>query len=275
MCSGIFGRLGEIKIIVMKNIVLLICVCLFVFSCTNNSKNEDNFPMISIESTGGVDLGNKKIYIQENDTFYHISEIWDGMEDFFTGFHYYYLNDSCYHYVKDCVNQSFMSFGSLDGGNKKIWVREADSTYTFCVSKSDPHWTILENKEAGKIVCEYKSMNNDSISINSELIDFYSIWFSKEKGASEVSLCLKSSTLKHPDGIILSYDMYSMYNEKERRLSSVGLGGKLTYDMVEVYNELPNYFNVGDTTQLIFQNIKINTEGGIKPGKPLVVEIIF
>ena len=168
-----------------------------------------------------------------------------------------------------------MSFGSLDEGNKKIWVREVDSTYTFCVSKSDPHWTILENKKTGKIVCEYKSMNNDSISINSELVDFYSNWFSKEKVTSEVSLCLKSNTLKHPEGVILSYDMYSMCNEKENRLRSVGLGGKLTYDMVEVYNELPNYFNVGDTTQIIFQNIKINTEGGIKPGKPLVVEIIF
>ena len=276
MCSGIFGKLGEIKIIVMKNIVLLICVCLFVFSCTNNSKNEDNFPMISIESTGSVDLGNKKIYIQENDTFYHISEIWSGMEDFFTGFRYYYLNDSCYHYVEDSVDQSFMSFGSLNEGNKKIWVREVDSTYTFCVSKSDPHWTIIENKETGKIVCEYKSMNNDSVSIDSELVDFYSNWFSKENVTSEVSLCLKSNTLKHPNGIILSYDMYSMYNEKESRLrSGLGLGGKLTYDMVEVFNELPNYFNADDTTQVVFQNIKINTEGGIKPGKPLIVEIIF
>ena len=36
--------------------------------------------MFSFESTGSVDLGNKKIYIQENDTSYHISEIWDGME---------------------------------------------------------------------------------------------------------------------------------------------------------------------------------------------------
>ena len=96
-----------------------------------------------------MDLGNKKIYIQENDTFYHISEIWDGMENFFTGFHYFYLNDSCYHYVEDSVDQSFMSFGSLDE-NKKIWVREVDSTYTFCVSKSDPHWTILENMELVK-----------------------------------------------------------------------------------------------------------------------------
>ena len=260
----------------MKNNVLLICVCLFIFSCTKNSKEENNSPMFSFESTGGVDLGNKKIYIQENDTSYHISEIWDGMENFFTGFHYFYLNDSCYHYVEDSVDQSFMSFGSLDEGSKKIWVREVDSTYTFCVSKSDPHWTILENKETGKIVCEYKSMNNDSISISSELVDFYSKWFSKEKVNSEVSLCLKSNTLKHPDGIILSYDMYSMYNEKESRLrSGLGLGGKLTYDMVEVFNELPNYFNVGDTTQVVFQNIKINTEDGIKPGKPLVIEIIF
>ena len=264
------------KVIIMKNNVLLICVCLFIFSCTNNSKEENNSPMFSFESTGGVDLGNKKIYIQENDTSYHISEIWDGMENFFTGFHYFYLNESCYHYVEDSVDQSFMSFGSLDEGNKKIWVREVDSTYTFCVSKSDPHWTILENKETGKIVCEYKSMNNDSISINSELVAFYSNWFSKEKATSEVSLCLKSNTLKHPDGIILSYDMYSMYNEEESRLrSGLGLGGKLTNDMVEVFNDLPNYFNVGDTTQVVFQNIKINTEDGIKPGKPLVVEIIF
>ena len=105
--------------------------------------------MFSFESTGGVGLGNKKIYIQENDTSYHISEIWDGMENFFTGFHYFYLNDSCYHYVEDSVDQSFMSFGSLDEGNKKIWVREVDSTYTFCVSKSDKHWTIIENKETG------------------------------------------------------------------------------------------------------------------------------
>ena len=86
-------------------------------------------------------------------------------------------------------------------------------------------------------------------------------------------MCLKSNTLKHPDGVIFNYDMFSMYNEKEIRLSSVGLGGKLTYDMVNVFNELPNYFNVGDTTQVVFQNIKINTEGGIKPGKPLVVEL--
>ena len=82
------------KVIIMKNNVLLICVCLFIFSCTNNSKEENNSPMFSFESTGGVDLGNKKIYIQENDTSYHISEIWDGMENFFTGFHYFYLNDS-------------------------------------------------------------------------------------------------------------------------------------------------------------------------------------
>ena len=164
------------KVIIMKNNVLLICVCLFIFSCTNNSKEENNSPMFSFESTGGVGLGNKKIYIQENDTSYHISEIWDGMENFFTGFHYFYLNDSCYHYVEDSVDQSFMSFGSLNEGNKKIWVREVDSTYTFCVSKSDPHWTIIENKETGKIVCEYKSMNNDSVSIDSELVDFYSNW---------------------------------------------------------------------------------------------------
>ena len=38
--------------------------------------------MFSFESTGGVNLGNKKIYIH-----IHISEIWDGMENFFTGFH--------------------------------------------------------------------------------------------------------------------------------------------------------------------------------------------
>ena len=118
-------------------------------------------------------------------------------------------------------------------------------------------------------------MNNDSISINSEPVDFYSNWFSKEKVTSEVSLCLKRNTLKHPEGVILSYDMYTMYNEKEGRLRSVGIGGKLTYDMVEVFNELPSFFNVGDTTQVVFQNIKINTEGGIKHGKPLVVEIIF
>ena len=70
-----------------------------------------------------------------------------------------------------------MSFGSLDEGNKKIWVREVDSTYSFCVSKSDSH---CENKKTGKVVCEYKSMNNDSISINSELVDFYSNWFQKK-----------------------------------------------------------------------------------------------
>ena len=69
--------------------------------------------------------------------------------------------------------------------------------------------------------------------------------------------------------------MTTFYKEKEVFFRSVGLGGKLTYDMVNVFNELPNYFNVGDTTQVVFQNIKINTEGGIKPGKPLVVEIIF
>ena len=261
----------------MKNNVLLICVCLFIFSCTNNSKEENNSPMFSFESTGSH-LGNKKIYIQENDTSYHISSTWDVSVDFFTGTQYYYLNennDSCFHYVEDSVDQTFMSFGSLDEGNKKIWVREVDSTYSFCVLKSDSHWTILENKETGKVVCEYKSMNNDSISINSELVDFYSNWFSKEKVTSEVSLCLKSNTLKHPDGVIFNYDMFSMYNEKEIRLSSVGLGGKLTYDMVEVFNELPNYFNVGDTTQVVFQNIRINTEGGMKNIKPLVVEIIF
>ena len=263
------------KVIIMKNNVLLICVCLFIFSCTNNSKEENNSPMLSFESTGGVGLGNKKIYIQENDTSYHISEIWDGMENFFTGFHYFYLNDSCYHYVEDSVDQSFMSFGSLDEGNKKIWVREVDSTYTFCVSKSEPHWSILENRETGKIVCEYKSMNNDSISINSELVDFYSNWFSKEKITSEVSLCLKSNTLKHPDGTILSYDMYSTYNKKETLLRSSGLGGKLTYDMVTVLNELPKQFNTGDTTIVVFKNIQLNTDEGIKRVPPSVIEIIF
>ena len=261
------------KVIIMKNNFLLICVCLFIFSCTNNSKEENNSPIFSFESTGSH-LGNKKIYIQENDTSYHISEIWDGMENFFTGFHYFYLNDSCYHYVEDSVDQSFMSFGSLDEGNKKIWVREVDSTYTFCVSKSDLHWTILENKETGKVVCEYKSMNNDSISINSELVDFYSNWFSKEKVTSEVSLCLKSNTLKHPDGTISSYDMYSMYNEKEIRLRS-SLGGRLTNDMVEVLNELPRHFNTGDTTMVVFQNIKMITDDGLKMVPPSVVEIIF
>ena len=36
---------------------------------------------------------------------------------------------------------------------------------------------------------------------------------------------------------------------------------KAVQDMVNVFNELPNYFNVGDTTQVIFRNIKINTRG--------------
>ena len=260
----------------MKNNILLIFVCLFIFSCTNNSKEEKNSPMFSFESTGGLDLGNKKIYIQENDTSYHISKIWNGEVNFFTGVQYYYLNDSCFHYVEDSVNQSFISFGSLDMGNKKIWVREVDSTYTFCVSKSDPHWTILENKETGKIVCVYKSMNNDSISIDSKLIDFYSTWFSKDNGNPDVRI--ENNKLNYVgklDGEVTSFYMTTFYKEKEVFFRSVGLGGKLTYDMVEVFNELPNYFNVGDTTQVVFRNIKINTEDGIKPGKPLVVEIVF
>ena len=79
------------KVIIMKNNVLLICVCLFIFSCTNNSKEENNSPKFSFESTGGVGSRNKKIYIQENDTSYHISEIWDVSVDFFTGTQYYYF----------------------------------------------------------------------------------------------------------------------------------------------------------------------------------------
>ena len=262
----------------MKNNVLLICVCLFIFSCTNNSKEENNSPMFSFESTGSH-LGNKKIYIQENDTSYHISTNWDVDVDFFTGLQYYYLNqnnDSCFHYVEDSVDHTFMSFGSLDEGNKKIWVREVDSTYTFCVSKSDPHWTILENKETGKVVCEYKSMNNDSISINSELVDFYSNWFSKENGNPDIRIeNNKLNYVGELNGEITSFYMTTFYKEKEVFFRSVGLGGKLTYDMVNVFNELPNYFNVGDTTQVIFRNIKINTEEGMIPSKPLVVEIIF
>lgn len=264
------------KVIIMKNNVLLICVCLFIFSCTNNSKEENNSPMFSFESTGGLDLGNKKIYIQENDTSYHISKIWNGEVDFFTGVQYYYLNDSCYHYVEDGINQSFMSFGSLDEGNKKIWVREVDSTYTFCISKSDPHWTILENKETGKIVCEYKSMNNDSISIDSKLIDFYSTWFSKDNGNPDVRI--ENNKLNYVgklDGEIISFYMTTFYKEKEVSHRSVGLRGKLTYDMVGVFNELPKYFNVGDTTQVVFQNIKMMTEDGLILVKPLVVEIVF
>ena len=69
--------------------------------------------------------------------------------------------------------------------------------------------------------------------------------------------------------------MYSTYNKKDTLLRSSGLGGKLTYDMVTVLNELPKQFNTGDTTQVVFQNIKINTEGGIKMVPPSVVEIIF
>ena len=270
----------------MKNIVLLICVCLFIFSCTNNSKKENTDFVLTINSSGNIHKGNKELIIQEQDTLYHIYSNWEMDFDLDNGNYYTYINGLCDNIVEDTINVKkvyhddlisvkFFSSGILKSNNKLITVTEVDTMYTFCVSKSDPRWTILENKETGKIVCEYKSMNNDSISINSELVDFYSNWFSKEKLTSEVSLCLKSNTLKHPDGTILSYDMYSTYNKKETLLRSSGLGGKLTYDMVTVLNELPKQFNTGDSTIVVFQNIQLNTDEGIKIVPPSVIEIIF
>ena len=179
----------------MKNIVLLICVCLFIFSCTNNSKKENTDFVLTINSSGNIHKGNKELIIQEQDTLYHIYSNWEMDFDFDNGNYYTYINGLCDNIVEDTINVKkvyhddlisvkFVSSGILKSNNKLITVTEVDTMYTFCVSKSDPNWTILENKETGKIVCEYKSMNNDSISINSELVDFYSNWFSKEKVTS-------------------------------------------------------------------------------------------
>ena len=62
MCSlnFLFKITIKQKVIIMKNNVLLICVCLFIFSCTNNMvKEEFNSPNFSFESTQ-VYLGNIK-----------------------------------------------------------------------------------------------------------------------------------------------------------------------------------------------------------------------
>ena len=52
-------------------------------------------------------------------------------------------------------------------------------------------------------------------------------------------------------------------------------GGNLTDEMIKSVNNLHKYYNEGDTNEVVFQNIKINTERGVILGKPLVVEYIF
>jgi len=273
----------------MKSIILLIPTCLFIFGCVNNSKQEDNISSLIIKSTGSIDLGNKVLYIQEQDTSYHIYSNWDGYYDLDNGDRYVFINDSCYNnekdtvnvkllYDEDSVNVKFLSHGNLNTGNKQITIREVDTTYTFCVSEYDSQWSVFEDNGSGTFLYEYRSVNNTPTSINEDLIDFYSRWFSKENGNSEISFDLESNTLKHIgilDGKIVSFDMTTLYNEKEVRLRSSGLGGKLTNEMVEVLNELPNYFNVGDTTKIVLQNIKINSDGGVKLLPSSVIEIIF
>ena len=273
----------------MKSIILLTPTCLFIFGCVNNSKQEDNISSLTIKSTGSIDLGNKELYIQEQDTSYHIYSNWDGYYDLDNGGRYVFINDSCYNnekdtvnvklfYDEDGVNVKFISYGNLNTGNKQITIREVDTTYTFCVSKSDSQWSVVEDNGSGIFLYEYRSVNNTPMSINEDLIDFYSRWFSKENGNSKITLDLESNTLKYIGilaGKIVSFDMTTLYNEKEVRLRSSGLGGKLTNEMVEVLNELPKYFNVGDTTKIVIQNINMSSGEGLRRIRPSVIEIIF
>ena len=102
--------------------------------------------------------------------------------------------------------------------------------------------------------------------------------FSQEKNSSGV--ILENNTLKcvgKLDGNVFSYDMVTVYNGKEIRLRSIG-GDKLTDEMIGVINDLPKYFNEGDTTQVVFMNIVMtsgkNTKDRIKL-PPVIEEIIF
>ena len=102
--------------------------------------------------------------------------------------------------------------------------------------------------------------------------------FSQENNRSV--LVLENNTLKYTgklDGKVHSFDMVTSYNGKDVRLRSVG-GNKLTDEMIKVINDLPKYFNEGDTTIVSFMNIYMTSGKNTKDLKklpPLLEEIIF
>jgi len=110
--------------------------------------------------------------------------------------------------------------------------------------------------------------------------------FSQEKNSSGV--ILENNTLKYVgdlEGEIYRFDMSVSFNEKNVRLKKVD-GNKLTDEMVEIFNELPKHFNVGDTTLVVFQNISLlpkkylNTDYSCEDGdlikiSPYLHRIIF
>ena len=110
--------------------------------------------------------------------------------------------------------------------------------------------------------------------------------FSQEKNSSGV--ILENNTLKYVgdlEGEIYRFDMSVSFNEKNVRLKKVD-GNKLTDEMVEIFNELPKHFNVGDTTLVVFKNISLlpkkylNTDYSCEDGdlikiSPYLHRIIF
>ncbi len=113
---------------------------------------------IFFESKGGVYLESKVLYITENDTSYYLNiSNCEGMHDISNGNFYMMLNDSCYHYINDSINLKFFTSGSLDNGDKLIWLREADTTYSICISELDTLWSVFEDLDTGERVYKYES----------------------------------------------------------------------------------------------------------------------
>ena len=113
---------------------------------------------ITLKSKGGVYLDSKELFITENDTSYYLKiSNCVGMHDVSNGNFYMMLNDSCYHYINDSINLKFFTSGSLDNWDKLIWLREADTTYTICISESDTFWSVFEDLDTGELVYEYES----------------------------------------------------------------------------------------------------------------------
>ena len=103
--------------------------------------------------------------------------------------------------------------------------------------------------------------------------------FSQDENSSvNVNVVLENHTLKYDgklDGKIMRFDMKIKFNGHEKIFESRNDGGNLTDEMIKSVNNLHKYYNEGDTTEVVFHNILVNTEKGVKIGKPLVVEYIF
>ena len=101
--------------------------------------------------------------------------------------------------------------------------------------------------------------------------------FSQDEYSSYGNAILENHTLKYDgklDGKIISFDMKIKFNGYEKIFESKSYDN-LTDEMIKSVNNLHKYYNEGDTTEVAFINIRVNTEKGVIKCKPLVVEYIF